>query len=151
MNPHIINSYSALQTLTERDAKIQQEYGRVVELLKIALSWQPGQTELKTQMMTNGRLKQDFSDLNLVALKRLKSTTSMEEQLRAQTDEAKKYKKGFESLQFQHELLQAQLKGEIALTTKLKLELKRNPSAEKVHELEEEVYLALVLSPITTF
>ena len=128
-----------LQTVSERNAKIQQEYGRVVELLKIALSWQPDQSEIKTQMMTNGRMIQDFSDLNLVALKRLRTTTSLEEQLRIQTNEAKKYKKGFESLQFQHELLQAQLKQEIALTTKLKVDLISNPTAGKVQELEEEV------------
>jgi hypothetical protein len=129
----------AVQTITAKDAKTQQEYGRVVELLKIALSWQPGHSELKTQLMTNGRYKPDFSDLNTVALKRLKTTTSLEEQLKIQTADAKKYKKGFESLQFQHELLQAQLKNEISYTTRLKEDLKRNPTAEKIHELEQEV------------
>jgi hypothetical protein len=89
--------------------------------------------------MTNGRFKPDFSDLNTVALKRLKTNTNLEEQLRIQTSEAKKYRKGFESLQFQHELLQAQLKSEISYTTKLKEDLRRNPTAEKVHELEQEV------------
>ena len=128
-----------MQTVAAKDAKTQQEYGRVVELLKIALSWQPGQSELKTQLMTNGRFKPDFSDLNTVALKRLKTNTNLEEQLRIQTSEAKKYRKGFESLQFQHELLQAQLKSEISYTTKLKEDLRRNPTAEKVHELEQEV------------
>ncbi len=89
--------------------------------------------------MTNGKIKQDFSDLSNVALRRLKITSDTEEQLRIQTADAIKYRKGFESLQFQHELLQAQLKSEVAYTTKLKVELKKNPAAERIHELEEEV------------
>ena len=90
----------------ELDA-LKLDHSRAIELLKITLSWEPGNEDVKSSLLTTNRIsitspeplpttRVDFANLNEVALKRLKTATEMSEQLRKTQETASKFEQAFE-------------------------------------------------------